>query len=205
MRCIMPLRRFFLALIFLPALAWASPAALRQNPAAASRGLQNVTVLIVRHAEKPDEGRGLTAAGEQRASAYASYFAPLRLDGVALQPQRLIATSDSKSSDRPRLTLMPLATQLHLPLEQPYADKEVVALAESLRSQNTAPVILIAWHHGRMDDLVRAFGGDFHALTGKDKWPGDVYNWLIVLRFDAHGELMASGSKLVREHLMPGD
>ncbi len=168
------------------------------------RGLADATVLIVRHAEKADAGPGLSARGEQRAQAYASYFAPLRLDGETLQPQRLIATRDSKESERPRLTLTPLAARLGLPIEQNWADDQVDALAKSLREQNEAPVLLIAWHHGHIDKLVDALGGDAKALIGKH-WPEDVYNWLIVLRFDHHGRVVESRSERVQEHLLPGD
>ena len=58
----------------------------------AAPGLRNVTVLIVRHAEKPEVGRELNARGEQRAAAYADYFTSLQLDDQTLTPQRLIAT-----------------------------------------------------------------------------------------------------------------
>ena len=152
--------------------------------------------------KKPDQddgpnSRGLTPRGEQRAEAYANYFDPLRIDGHTLQPQRLIATSDSKNSERPRLTLTPLAARLQLPLEQPFADKQVDKLVDSLRRQNQAGVVLIAWHHGELGNLINAFGGDLKTLVGKDKWPGDVYNWLIVLRFDDRGQLIPSSSHLV--------
>ena len=41
-----------------------------------SSGLANVTLLVVRHAEKPTDAgdRGLSPAGEARAKAYANYF-----------------------------------------------------------------------------------------------------------------------------------
>ena len=203
------LRKFLLGLLLLPALASAHHSQKHEGDDG-SRGLRNVTVLIVRHAEKPEQSdgpnsRGLTPRGEQRAEAYANYFDPLRIDGQTLQPQRLIATSDSKNSERPRLTLTPLAARLRLPLEQPFADKQVDKLVESLRRQNQAAVVLIAWHHGELGNLIDAFGGDLKTLVGKDKWPGDVYNWLIVLRFDDRGQLMPSSSHLVQEHLLPGD
>jgi len=168
-------------------------------------GLSNATVLIVRHAEKPASGNGLSPQGEQRAQAYASYFDPLQIDGQSLLPGRLIATKDSKASMRPRLTLTPLSQRLGLPIEQPYADADVDKLVKSLRKDNTTPVVLIAWHHGHIDQLIEAFGGDPKAITGRKSWPGDVYDWLVVLRFDAHGRLDASRSELVREHLLPGD
>jgi phosphohistidine phosphatase SixA len=203
------LRKFLLGLLLLPALASAHHSQKHEGDDG-SRGLRNVTVLIVRHAEKPEHSdgpnsRGLTPRGEQRAEAYANYFDPLRIDGQTLQPQRLIATSDSKNSERPRLTLTPLAARLQLPLEQPFADKQVDKLVDSLRRQNQAAVVLIAWHHGELGNLIDAFGGDLKTLVGKDKWPGDVYNWLIVLRFDDRGQLMPSSSHLVQEHLLPGD
>ena len=169
------------------------------------RGLHDVTVLIVRHAEKADPGNGLSSSGEQRAADYANYFDPLRLDGETLQPQRLIATSDSKASERPRLTLTPLSARLSLPIEQPFADDQVDPLVKSLRKQNQASVVLIAWHHGHIGKLIDAFGGDAKNLLGSKSWPENVYDWLVVLRFDDHGKLIESRSERVQEHLLPGD
>jgi hypothetical protein len=168
-------------------------------------GLRNVTVLIVRHAEKPDQGPLLNAKGEQRAAAYASYFDPLTLNGLPVTPQRLIATSDSPDSSRPRLTLTPLAQRLQLPIEQPFANNDVDKLVKSLRKSNQAQTVLIAWHHGRIDKLISAFGGDGLALTGQKKWPENVYDWLIVLRFDGQGQLIESRSQKIQEDLLPGD
>ena len=170
-----------------------------------TRGLRDVTVLIIRHAEKPDQGNGLSPRGEQRAQAYASYFDPFQLDGGTLLPRRLIATSDSKASMRPRLTLTPLAARLQLPIEQPWADDQVDDLAKELRKKNEAPVVLIAWHHGHIVKLIEALGGDAKQLLGRKTWPGDVYNWVVVLHFDGHGRLSESTSRLVQEHLLPGD
>jgi len=171
----------------------------------AAPGLRNVTVLIVRHAEKPEVGRELNARGEQRAAAYADYFTSLQLDDQTLTPQRLIATADSPESIRPRQTLIPLSQRLQLPIEQPYVNNDVDKLVSSLRKNNQAKTVLIAWHHGHINKLIAAFGGDGPALIGQPKWPVDVYDWLIVLRFDDKGQLMQSRSEKVQEHLMPGD
>ena len=193
--------KFFSLLLLMPTMVLAH----HDHGDKGGSGLGNVTVLIVRHAEKPASGPGLSPQGEQRAHAYATYFDPLRLDGQSLVPGRLIATRDSKSSIRPRLTLTPLSQRLGLPIEQPYADADVDKLVKSLRKDNQAPVVLIAWHHGHIDKLIEAFGGDAKAITGRKTWPGDVYDWLVVLRFDAKGRLDASRSQLVREQLLPGD
>ncbi len=171
----------------------------------AASGLRNTTVLIVRHAEKPDVGRELNAQGQQRAAAYADYFAPLKLADETLTPQRLIATADSPQSIRPRQTLIPLSQRLQLPIEQPFANNDVDKLVSQLRDSNQAKTILIAWHHGHINKLIGAFGGNGPALIGQPKWPVGVYDWLIVLRFDDKGQLVESRSEKVQEHLMPGD
>ncbi|WP_114238842.1 flagellar basal body-associated protein FliL [Dyella sp. C9] len=194
------IRRFLLVLCCcLPALA------LAHHDDKGDKGLRDATVLIVRHAEKPDSGSGLSARGEQRAQAYASYFDPWRDGGDSLLPERLIATRDSKESVRPRLTLTPLSQRLGLPIEQPYADDQVDALADALRKDNHANVVLIAWHHGHIDKLIDALGGKASAITGRKSWPEDVYNWVVVLHFDHHGDLDPSRSRVVVEHLLPGD
>lgn len=77
-----------------------------------SPGLADVTLLVVRHAEKPSaEGDAdLSPAGAARTEAYATYFRHFALDGKPIHLEALIASSDSKESARPRLTLEPLAT-----------------------------------------------------------------------------------------------
>jgi hypothetical protein len=127
------------------------------------------------------------------------------LDDQTLTPQRLIATADSPESIRPRQTLIPLSQRLQLPIEQPYANNDVDKLVSSLRKNNQAKTVLIAWHHGHINKLIAAFGGDGPALIGQPKWPVDIYDWLIVLRFDDRGQLIQSRSEKVQEQLMPGD
>ncbi|PTT68938.1 flagellar basal body-associated protein FliL [Pseudomonas sp. HMWF007] len=168
-------------------------------------GLRNATVLIIRHAEKPAEGSALNARGEQRAAAYVDYFNPLKLDGQTLTPQRLIAAGDVPESSRSRLTLTPLAQRLNLVIEQPYVNGDLHQLVKLLRKSNQAQTVLIAWHHGHINKLLKAFGGDPTALMGQEKWPDDVFDWLIVLRFDENGRLIPSRSEKVQEQLLPGD
>jgi len=196
---VLSLRRIFSGLLMVQALILAAQVSAHDEDKGA-RGLRDVTVLIVRHAEKPDQGPLLNAKGEQRAVAYANYFDPLTLNGLSLTPQRLIATSDSTDSSRPRLTLTPLAQRLKLPIEQPYADNQVDKLVKSLSKDNQAQTVLIAWHHGHIDKLIAAFGGDGAAITGQKKWPEDVYDWLIVLRFDKNRRLIHPLREQARSH-----
>lgn len=166
-------------------------------------GLHDVTVLIVRHSEKPHHGRGLSPEGERRARAYADYFDPLQQCGLNLRPQRLIAASNSLVSKRSLLTLQPLSQKLGLPIEHDFAKGQVSDLVGYLRKQNTAPVVLIAWHHGHLNKLIEAFGARSEELLAP--WPADAYNRLLVLRFDEQGRLVEPRSQVIKEHVLPSD
>lgn len=191
-------RRLILAVSLLP-LSAISAVALDSAPVAAASSLANTIVLILRHAEKPEDGPGLAPLGEKRAAAYAGYFQNLTLDGRALRPQTLIATADSKESRRPGLTLKPLAMALGLPLDQRFKDKDYAGLVQALRDEPHGAVVLIAWHHGKLDKMLAAFGADPQSLLPGGKWPEDVYDWLFVLPFDAQGRLITAGVKRLTE------
>ena len=157
------------------------------NPAAS--GL--TTFLLIRHAEKPEEGAGLAPAGEIRAKAYADYFQALKLGSETLKPDAIYAAADSKNSRRPRLTVEPLAHALGLAVNTDYKDRDFALLANALQSRkSTGRNLLICWHHGAMLELLRALGADPGTLLPAGRWPGEEYDWLIVLRYDAAGHLV---------------
>ncbi|MEW6633274.1 MAG: flagellar basal body-associated protein FliL, partial [Pseudomonadota bacterium] len=162
----------------------------------------DATVLIVRHGEKPDSGTGLSPAGEVRAKAYVRYFQPLKLDdGTSFRPDTLVATADSADSARERLTLAPLAEAMKLPIDQRFADKDVKPLVKALESESHGKSILIAWHHGELGKLIKAFGADPKALMPKGEWPDDVFDWVVVLRFDHAGQLIPDSPHIIKEKL----
>ncbi len=168
-------------------------------------GLSNTVVLIIRHAEKPIEGNQLSPEGVARSKAYVDYFHRLKIDGKPLRLDHLFATADSKNSCRERLTLQPLATDLHMSLDLRFKNKQVDQLAAELRSHPFGHEILICWHHGRIPALVEALGEKPNALIPGGKWPDKVFDWVVELRFDAKGTVDPKRCKLIHEHLMPGD
>lgn len=171
----------------------------------AGDGPSGTTVLIIRHAEKPETGNQLTPAGVRRASAYPAYFAGLRLNGHPVHLDHIFAAADSKGSERPRLTVEPLAAALHMPLDLRFKAKAVDALAADLRSHSYGDTVLICWHHGRIPDLLQALGEDPTALLPTGKWPEGTYDWMIEVGFDRDGHPDPARTKLIHEHLMPGD
>ena len=168
---------------------------------AGTSGLADATVVIIRHGEKPDSGPELSAEGQAHAQAYVGYFQHLVLDGVPFRPDMLVASADSKNSARERLTLTPLSQALGLPIDQRFADKEVKPLFEALASEQHGKSILIAWHHGELAKLLRAFGADPDALLPDGKWPGSVFNWTVVLRYDHAGQLIPGSAQIIQQDL----
>ena len=183
-------RRYFLfhlavgSLCLFPLAAWCK--------AEPGHGPKNATVLIIRHAEKPETGDGLTPAGEARARAYAVYFRTFQFQDAPVKLDAIFAAADSKNSRRPRLTVQGLGSALGLPVETRYRDKEYEALADELRKSYDDRNVLVCWHHGVMLELLRAMGADPDTLLPGGKWPGDEYHWVIVLRYDENGILKAA-------------
>ena len=159
--------------------------------------------MVIRHAEKPDAGSGLSAAGEARAAAYVNYFKNFKVEGQPLKLDCLFAAADSKASHRPRLTIEPTSKALGLDINSRFKAGDFQGLADEIRSQPHGQAILIAWHHGKIPSLLRALGADPDQVIPKGKWPDDVFGWLIQLRYDSDGHLMEA--KRINEKLMPDD
>jgi len=171
----------------------------------AQEGPKNSLVLIIRHAENPSNGHGLSPRGEERAEAYKNYFLNFTVDSKRLEPNAVVVAADSKHSHRPRLTVQPFAKAAKLPIDNRFANKQPADLAAGLRASYQGKVILVCWHHGQIPDLLRALGAAPETLLPNGKWPRDVYDWVIMLSFDENGRLIPEATKRINEHLLPGD
>ena len=168
-------------------------------------GPKDAVVLLIRHAEKPDTGSGLSPFGEQRAQAYARYFREFTVDTKPLRLDAIFAAADSAESQRPRLTVGPLAKALELPINARYGNDQVAELADELRATQQGRRVLICWRHGEIPELLRALGADPRDLLPDGKWPGPVFDWLIQLSYDHDGRLIPAGTRRIYERLLPGD
>jgi len=168
-----------------------------------SAALKNAVILVIRHAEKPASGLGLSPDGEIRAKAYVNYFKQFTIDGRPLKLDCIFAAADSKGSQRSRLTLEPTSQALGLAIDTRFKDKDFQKLADEIQAKPHGTGILIAWHHGEIPALLRAFGADSGQIIPNPKWPDEVFGWVIELRYDAEGHLM--DVKRINEHLLPDD
>ncbi len=190
-------RRLFTAILFAFALTLV---------AHAQDGPKNSVVLIIRHAEDADSGHGISPRGEARAEAYKNYFLNLNVDSKRLEPTVILVANDSKKSHRPRLTVEPFAKAAKLPIDTRFGNNQSAELATALRETQHGKVILICWRHGNIPALLRALGAaTSESLLPRGKWPGSVYDWVLLLSYDQEGHLIPSSSRRINEHLMPGD
>jgi hypothetical protein len=154
--------------------AWSATA-----PLASGRPAQ---VILIRHAEKPAEGDGLSLKGQQRAAALVPYFlgTPEVLQyktPVAIYAQK---STKGRPSLRPVQTVQGLADTLKLTLIQyPHDDFAKMVQEIDSRPEYEGKMVLICWEHHAIPDIARAFG----AKDAPGKWHGESFDRIWVLTF----------------------
>jgi hypothetical protein len=171
----------------------------------AQDGPKDAVVLIIRHAEDGGPGRDLAPRGHERAEAYKNYFLNFTVDSKRLEPAVILAAKDSKQSHRPRLTVEPFAKAAKLKINARFGNNQSTQLAADLRANHQGKVILISWRHGNIPDLLQALGAKPEDILPRGKWPGSIYDWVILLSYDQEGRLIAGSTKRINERLLPGD
>ena len=146
---------------------------------------QPAQVILLRHAEKPDDPAAvnLSPRGEARARALASLLgknSPLTSNAPIVA---LFATSVTKHdhSRRTGETLAPLARDLRLPVQTPYPNELYSLLAREILDnrayQGQGKTIVICWTHHDIADLAGALGVN----PKPPKWKENIFDrfWLI--------------------------
>lgn len=175
---------------------------------------KNATILLIRHAEKPASGDDPTLAvpGQERAQAYVIYFQHYASGATPLTIGYLFAAANSDQSQRPTLTIAPLAGALKLPVDARHADKDYQKVADDLlqNAKYDSATTLVCWHHGEVLALAAALGvapGQLPASAcwPPGPWPGDVYGWVLQLVYDASGALDPAQTCCLSQRLMYDD
>jgi hypothetical protein len=163
--------------------------------------MSTLTILIIRHAEKPGEswpGEGLTAdevkdtkslviRGWQRAGSWSALFGSSLGDSDYLQPGEIYAAdpaseSGEEPSQRPSETVSPLADRLGLKINTTFALGQESDLATEVTSFSGG-VILVCWEHKKIvETLLPAIGKEQKIPGIPTKWSSDRFD--VVLRFD---------------------
>lgn len=167
---------------------------------AASRSAAALTILIIRHAEKPGEswpGPGLTPDGStdkkslvirgwQRAGTWSALFGSGLAGDQFPRPAVIYAadpsvTAGDEPSQRPFETITPLAARLSLTPVVTYAvGQESQLVAELL---GLTGVVLVCWEHKAIARAILPAIANGQTLPGMPKkWDGSRFD--VVLRFD---------------------
>lgn len=143
------------------------------------------TVYLIRHGEKPtDGGAGLSPEGEQRALCLTSVFGPdsdydigyiiaeeyeagtsdFSLSFFFFLPHRspflihwLYSKTDG-SRDRPYLTVLPLADELNLTINDSCSKKDATCVADLVTNYTGSGNVLICWEHKQPNNIAEALG-----------------------------------------------
>ena len=162
------------------------------------------TILVIRHAEKPEAEAdvGLSPAGKKRAEALPHLFekSAARPDPFPT-PDFIFAARASKHSDRPVATVTPLAKKLKLDVNADYPNEDYPKLVRELFSDPKygGKTVLICWHHGSIPELASKLG----AADVPEKWKDQVFDRVWVVTFDDKGNAKALAKK--HQALGPGD
>ncbi len=178
-------------------------------------------LLIIRHAEKPDDGAGgvtevgaidkksLTPIGWERAGALAVLFANPTLRPGLARPDHVYAAAPEQAggggsaSRRPYETVVPAARALGLAINEAFdKDSFTAMLSDAMRLEG---VVLISWEHKALAAALSRDGlGPGVAVSGllPARWPDDRFDLVWVFDRRADGGFAFSQ---VAQGLLAGD
>jgi hypothetical protein len=209
-----PLQRFVFLVAFLSLVCWLplGPWTANDTPAiggtTVSEGAVKQTdkyplhVLILRHAEKPDDAKDpdLSSRGAARAAALPSLFlAPptFRTKPAPFPtPDFIFAAEKSKESNRPVETVTPLTKALgDMPIHAKHKDDDFQAVADEIFGDKkyAGKTILICWHHGKIPKLAvtildKAKNGNKVKDQLPKPWDDAVFDRIWQITFDDAGK-----------------
>jgi hypothetical protein len=141
-------------------------------------------VIIIRHAEKPDEGHDLSRKGRERAAALVPYFleTPEVLEHgtpVAIYAQK---STEKNRSKRPVRTVKGLAKALKQEvIERAHEDYPDMVKEILGKREYDGKMVLICWEHKAITDLAKEFG-----VKDPPKFP-DAFDRTWVITFPKGG------------------
>lgn len=144
-------------------------------------------VIVLRHAEKANQGNSLSLKGRERAAALAPYLSETE-SLLKYGPPVAIYAVAASAGDSPLWsieTVRPLAEKLKLPLIDKYGRDNYKFMVEEIKNNPAyhAKTIVICWEHLVIPEIARAFA----ALQTPNRWTSEVYDRLWIITFSTTG------------------
>jgi hypothetical protein len=169
---------------------------------AAPASAKPARVIIIRHAEKPEEGNELSLKGRERAAALVPYFleTPGLLKDMPLAAIYAQGPKKDGSSIRSIQTVKGLADARKLTIIDKYTRDEFPEMFAEIRKDPAyeGKTVLICWEHKAIPDIAKAFGAD----DAPDRWHGSAYDRTWIITFKPDGKLTFQN---LPQKLMYGD
>lgn len=139
-----------------------------------SSGLQKV--VIIRHAEKPDNGDNLSCKGFNRALALTSVlYNKFKLPDKIFVPE----VGNGKTTNQLRMleTIAPFAIKYNINIDTKFDVNDAKDVAAKILKTNG--YALVVWQHDKIDNIVKALGADTKGM----KWGDDDYDSIWIVSF----------------------
>lgn len=132
-------------------------------------------VIIIRHAEKPENGDNLSCKGLNRALELPDLLKKkIGVPDYIFVPA--INTGKKTSTARMYQTVVPFAVKYNLNVNTKYDVDDTKDLAKDvLRRKGT---VLLVWEHDRIDNIAKALG-----VQNASKWPGNDFDSIWIIDF----------------------
>jgi hypothetical protein len=139
---------------------------------------QDLKVVIIRHAEKPEKGDNLSCQGQNRALQLAQvlYQQFQRPDYIYVPS---LDTDKATSHSRMFQTITPFAVKYNLTINSKYQDDDYAGVAESVLKKRGK--VLMVWSHQSIPKLAKALG-----VKEPARWKDDDFDSIWVLSYRHH-------------------
>lgn len=144
---------------------------------AQNTNLDNLKIVFIRHAEKPEKGDNLTCQGLNRALQLPKMLKDkFGIPAYIFVPA--IGLGESSKHARMFQTVSPFAIKYNLTINTSHEEKDSLLIAKDLESKSGT--ILLVWEHKAIAPIVRALGVNAPNL----KWPDDDYDniWIVTFK-----------------------
>jgi hypothetical protein len=143
-------------------------------------GQQNATqlnkVVIIRHAEKPENGDNLSCQGLNR-----SLQLPQLLKSKFGVPTLIFVpamnTGKNTSTARMYQTIVPFAVKFNLNINSKYGVDDTKDLAREILKRTGT--VLVVWEHNHIDNIAKALG-----IQNVSKWPDNDFDSIWIIDFE---------------------